>query len=155
MSDILDRAGSHLLACCNQPRYRTAWLVGPPLSGKTTLARRICSVYGWHYVNYVLEPGYFDVLQDRIESYQPGDLEHDIRTWCTEHNRMLVIDEIDAVLATWPIDQRQLFVWKVSRIPDISHGLILVSNLFDGDTLASLLPESDIPAYFHLAGEFR
>lgn len=153
MKTLLERAGSDLLAWCSQPRYRTAWLIGPPLSGKTTLARQLCDVYNWRYLNYTLEQGFFDALYDRLETYQPADFLSDLRMWCTAYGRsVLLVDEIDAVLATWPFDQRRLFATRVSCLPNLPHGLVLVSNLFDVDTLAPLLPDSDIPGYVNISG---
>ncbi|NJO81813.1 MAG: hypothetical protein HC828_02900 [Blastochloris sp.] len=63
-----------------------------------------------------------------------------------------MIDEIDAVLAIWSPEQRRFFANRVSRQAELAHGLILVSNFFDPDTLAPLLPDRDFPAYFHLSG---
>jgi hypothetical protein len=153
MNTQLERAGSHLLACCSQPRYRTAWLIGLPLSGKTTLAGRLCEVHSWRYLNYTLEPGYFDALADHLETYQPADLLSDLRIWCAASSQsVLLVDEIDAILATWPSDQRRMFATRASRLPDLAHGLVLVSNLFEVDTLVPLLPDSDLPAYYNLSG---
>lgn len=148
MKNLLERASSILLTYCSQPRYRTAWLIGSPLSGKTTLARQLCDAHNWQYLNYTLEVGFFDTLNGHIETYQISDFLKDIRIWCTAYGRsVLLIDEIDAVLATWSFEQRRLFATRASRLPDLSHGLVLVSNLFDVDTLAPLLPNSDILAY--------
>jgi hypothetical protein len=156
MNVLLERVGSHLLACCSQPRYRTAWLIGSPLSGKTTLSRQLCETYNWRYINYTMEPGFFDVLHDHLETYQPADFLNDLRTWCTTYDRsVLLIDEIDAILATWSFNQQRLFATQASRLPDLPHGLILVSNHFEADTLAPLLPNSDLPAYFNLSGVQR
>ncbi|NTU79111.1 MAG: ATP-binding protein [Chloroflexales bacterium] len=153
MTALLERAGAHLLACCSQPRYKTAWIVGPPLSGKTTLARQLCQLYGWRHLNYTLEPGYFDRLQGRLETYQPGDLLTDLRQWCVACDRpLLLVDEIDALLAVWSFEQRRLFAAQASRLPDLPRGIILVSNLLDVDVLAPLLPDSDLPTYLHLPG---
>jgi hypothetical protein len=152
MISLLDRAGLHFLTCCSQPRYRTAWLIGSPLSGKTTLARQLCGLHKWQYINYTLDQGFFDVLQSNLETYQPVDLLNELSTWCAAYRSILVIDEIDALLATWSIDQRRLFVTRASRLPNVPYGLILVSNLFEVDTLAPLLPDSDLPTYFNLPG---
>lgn len=151
MNSLLERAGLLFLACCSQPRYRTAWLIGAPLSGKTMLARQLCEAHNWRYLNYTLEAGFFDALADHLETYQPIDFLNDIRTWSAESNQsVLLVDEIDAVLATWSFDQRRLFATQASRLPDLVHGLVLVSNLFEVDTLAPLLPNSDRPTYFYL-----
>jgi hypothetical protein len=153
MNHLIERAGAQLIACCSQPRYRTAWLIGPPLAGKSTLARRLCEIHGWRYLNYTLEPGFFDAFQDRLETYQPTDLLNDLRAWsAASAQSVLLVDEIDAVLATWSYDQRRLLATLASRMPNLPCGLILVSNLFEIDTLAPLLPDSDLPAYFNLSG---
>lgn len=153
MTFQLELASSHLLACCSQPRYRTAWIIGAPLSGKSTLARQLCEQNNWHYLNYTLEPGYFDQLQGHLETYQPDDLLNNLREWCAACDRaMLLIDEIDSILACWSFDQRRFFATRASRLASLPRGLVLVSNLFDISTLVPLLPESDLPPYFHLPG---
>lgn len=153
MKELFERAGSDLLAYCHQPRYRTAWIIGPPQSGKTTLARRLCAAHNWRYLNYTLDEGYFELLQDRLETYQPGDLLRDLRVWCSTQDRSIVlVDELDALLAIWSPDQRRLFATRASRLTDLPHGLILVSNFFEASVLAPLLPESDLPAYIYLPG---
>jgi hypothetical protein len=81
------------------------------------------------------------------------DFLNDLRRWCQADSQSIVlIDEIDAVLAIWSFDQRRFFVTQASRIPNLTHGLILVSNFFDVDLLTPLLPESDLPAYYNLSG---
>lgn len=153
MTSLLEHAGMHLLNYCSQPRYRTAWLIGSPLSGKTTLARQLCDLHQWRYLNYTLEQGFFDAIEGQLDTYQPTDLVDDLRTWCAVYYQsILVVDELDAVLATWSAEQRRLFATRASRLPNLSSGLILVSNLFDVDTLAPLLPDSDLPSYFNLPG---
>lgn len=156
MTSLHETVAAQLLACCSQQRYRTAWLIGPPLCGKTTLAAHLCRSYGWRYLNFTLEPGYFDQLQQRISTYQPGDLLTDLRHWCALCDRpILLIDEIDAVLACWSLDQRRLFAAQASRLPDLPQGIVLISTLFDGDTLSPLLPATDLPTYFQLPGVTR
>ncbi len=153
MTVLLEQAGLHFLTCCSQPRYRTAWLIGSPLSGKTTLARQLCDHHKWRYVNYTLDQGFFDALQGDLETYQPENLLADLRIWCaTSKHSILLVDEIDAVLAIWSADRRNLFATRASRLPNLSCGLILVSNLLEVDTLAPLLPDSDLPTYFNLPG---
>lgn len=156
MTPLLDKAGAHLRFCCSQQRYRTAWLIGPPLSGKSTLARELCRRNGWDYLNHTLQEGYFDQLQGRLEVYQPGDLVADLRHWCAGGGSpILLVDEIDATLACWAPHQRRLFANQVSRLPDLPRGLIIVSNFFDTDSLTPLLPANDIPPFFFISGVQR
>src|SRR5262245_33228721 len=113
MTSLLEHAGLHLRAYCSQPRYRTAWLIGSPLSGKTTLARQLCDTHSWRYLNYTLEQGFFDALQGHLETYQPIDLLNDLRIWCTAYGQsVLLVDEIDAILATWSFDHQRLFATR-------------------------------------------
>lgn len=152
MTSLLERTGTYLLACCSQPRYRTAWLIGSPLSGKTTLARELCRAHEWQYRNYTTEQGLFDALRDRLETYQPSDLLNDLSQLVSESHQIVLVDEIDAVLAIWSSDQRRLFANQASRLANLPHGLVLVSNFFTAETLVPLLPDSDLPPYINLGG---
>jgi hypothetical protein len=150
---LIKQAATTFLACCSQPRYRTAWLLGSPLVGKTLLAQQLCVTYKWHYLNYTLDAGFFDLLESQLETYQPHELLSEIRRWCaTCKEPILFVDEIDALLAVWSSEQRRLFAYQASRLPNLSCGLILVTNFFDITLLKPLLPESDLPAYFFLSG---
>ncbi|PDW03278.1 AAA family ATPase [Candidatus Viridilinea mediisalina] len=151
MNNLLPQAAALFQTWCNQPRYRTAWLIGGPLAGKTTLAKRLCAHATWRYLNYTLDADYFAQLHDRIETYQVADLLNDLRGWCRATTQpVLLVDELDALFACWSDGQRRLFAHQASRLSDLPCGLILVSNFFEPVQLASLLPQSDQLAYFHL-----
>ena len=153
MNTRYEQIGALFRAYCNQLRYRTAWIIGAPLTGKTTLARQLCTHFGWRYLNYTLDEGYFDQLQGRLETYQPEDLCHELRRWSAATTQtILIVDELDALLSCWQPQQRRSFVHRASRLPELPCGLILVSNLFEATTLESLLPPSDRPAYVDLSG---
>jgi hypothetical protein len=143
MTDLFTHAGRQFTACCvTEPRYRVAWLTGPPLSGKTTLAQRLCERHGWHYLDYTSTPGYFDTLADTIATYRPDDLTAALQSWCAECAApVLVVDEIDAILATWSHDQRTVWANRVSRMPYLACGIIIVTHLFPCTTLATFLPD--------------
>lgn len=146
MSDLLAAASERFRACCiDEPRYRVAWLVGPPQSSrKTLLARQLSERNGWRYLDYTLTPGYFDALADRIESYQPVQLVDAMRNWCASCDQpVLVLDEIDAVLATWDRNQRRIWSGLVARLPYLPCGLIIVSHLFSANQLGDYLPDRD------------
>ena len=156
MSDLLSRASQRFTACCiNAPRYRVAWLVGPPQrSRKTLLARQLCERHGWRYLDYTLTPGYFDVLADSIGSYQPHQLVGAMREWCDACDApVLVLDEIDSVLATWDRDQRRTWAGLVARLQFLSHGLIVVTHFFSCNQLTNYLPERDIRYCLDLSGD--
>ncbi len=152
-STYIQAIGVQFRAYCNQLRYRTAWIIGAPLTGKSTLARQLCTHFGWCYLNYTLDEGCFDQLQGRLETYQPEDLCYELRRWsATTTQPILVVDELDAVLSCWQPQQRRSFAHRASRLPELPCGLILVSNLFEATTLETLLPPSDRPAYVDLSG---
>src|SRR5262249_45913470 len=123
-------------------------------SRKTLLARQLCEHHGWQYLDYTLTPGYFDVLVDTIDSYQPTQLVAAIRGWCEAcYAPLLVLDEIDAVLATWDRNQRRVWVGLVARLQFLPHGLIIVSHFFDHRQLTQYLPERDPRYCVDLSGD--
>jgi hypothetical protein len=156
MSDLLSIASTCYTACCVEaPRYRVAWLVGvPQRSRKTLLARQLCEVHGWQYLDYTLTPGYFDALTDAIGRYQPVEFVAAIRNWCAECNApVLVLDEIDAVLATWDRTQRRAWAGLVARLQYLPCGLVLVSHFFNRSELAEYLPDRNPRYCFDLSGD--
>jgi hypothetical protein len=156
MSDLLAKATQRFTECCiNAPRYRVAWLVGPPQQRRTTLlAKQLCTQQGWHYLNYTLTPGYFDQLADTIEQYQPTQLTADIRSWCeTCTTPVLVIDDLDAMLATWDRKQRRNWVGLMARQQYLPRGLIIVSHFFTVQHIVDLLPDRDPRYCFQLNGD--
>lgn len=155
MSDLLDQASARLSACCiREPRYRVAWLVGPAQrSRKTLLARQLCAHNDWHYLDYTLTPGYFDSLAQSIARYQPQELVAAIQQWCAAAERpVLVIDEIDAVLATWDRTQRHTWAGQTARLQYLPCGLVIVSHFFDQSRLINLLPDRDARYCLDLSG---
>lgn len=157
MSDLLAEATQRFTKCCiNAPRYRVAWLIGPPQrSRKTLLARQLCTQNGWQYLDYALTPGYFDRLTETIESYQPAQLASDVRAWCATCTApILVVDEIDAVLATWDRAQRRNWAGLMARQQYLPCGLIIISHFFTTQQLTEFLPDRDQRYCFELNGDF-
>lgn len=149
MSTLLSRASERFTACCiDEPRYRVAWLVGAPQrSRKSLLARQLCEQHGWQYLDYTLTPGYFDALAETIDSYQPAQLAAALRDWCHACQApVLVLDEIDAVLATWDRNQRRVWAGLAARLQYLPCGLIIVSHFFTANQLVEYLPDRD-PRY--------
>lgn len=155
MTDLFDRASEKFQYCCvKQPRYRLAWLVGPPVCGKSILARQLCEHFGWAYLNYTLTSGYFDTLNETISSYQPANLIDALKNWCQGcATPVLVVDEIDAVLATWDHQQRYTWAALASRLQWLPCGVVVVSHFFEHRSLADYLPDHDQRYCLDLAGE--
>lgn len=148
MNDELDQAAvEQLRRCVHQPRYRVAWLVGPPRRGKTRFARAIAQQQGWRYLDYTLTPGYFDTLQTTIAAYQPAELVAAIQAWCEQTTAsVLVVDELDALLACWTLVQRKVWASQMARLAYLPCGLLLVTHVLAVETLMPILPDSD-PRY--------
>lgn len=151
----IEQASAQIERCClHQPRYRVAWLTGPPHSGKTAFVQRLCETHDWFYLNYTLTPGYFDALTMSIVTYQPGDLLAALHSWCSKcPNPVLVVDELDALLACWSFEQRRLWASQASRLAYLPCGLLLVTHLLDRSLLAPYLPDGDTRYSVSLNGE--
>ncbi len=145
MKLLIDRAIEQFRHCClDQPRFRVAWLIGPPAHGKSVLARQLRDRLGWSYINYTLEPGYFDSLTETISRYQPTDLVAAIQDWCQRCSApVLIVDEIDAVIATWDRTQRYTWAALVGRLQWLPCGVLIVSHLFESRSLVNYLPDHD------------
>jgi SpoVK/Ycf46/Vps4 family AAA+-type ATPase len=154
MTDLLTRASEQFQYCCTQqPRYRVGWIVGPPQRGKTALARRLHEVHGWSYLDYTLTSGYFDSLTEKITSYQPSDLITAMQDWSAQCSApVLIIDEIDAVLATWDHLQRKTWVGLASRLQWLRCGLLIVSHIITYQLLGDYLPDHDQRYCLDLSG---
>jgi hypothetical protein len=153
MTELLTVASAQYSDCCFRQRYRVAWLTGTPMSGKSALARRLCEHHNWRYLNYTLTPGYFDALAPPISTYQPDQLIAALQDWASNCDApVLVVDELDALLASWSSDQRHAWANKASRLPYAACGLILVSHFFNCSTLIRYLPDKDQRYCLDLAG---
>lgn len=155
MTDYLKQATHQFIASCMEsPRYRVAWLTGPPMSRKTALARQLCEQQAWQYLDYTCTPGYFDVLVDTISAYGPEQLTDDLQAWCRNCSApVLVIDEIDSILAIWSSDQRIVWANRVSRLPYLPCGVLLVTHLLDCTALSRFLADNGQYSCLHLSGE--
>lgn len=139
--------------CIEEQRHRVAWLIGAPRSGKSTLAQRLAEQQQWAYLNYTLHPGYFDQLAGTILTYQTDDFIMAIKRWCGQCSHpVLILDEIDGLLATWSSEQRRTWASGASRLRDLSCGLVLSTSFFDENALNSYLPNASRPHTFALPG---
>ena len=157
MSDMYDQliqqASASFKRSCTQQRYKTAWLVGGPRSGKTTLAKQIAYLHDWTYINYTHEPGYFDSLASTITIYQPETLATAVEDWCSSCRKpVLILDEIDALLAVWSPWQRESWASAVSKKQFLPSGLVLVSSFFDTLDILRLLPDTQSDYCISLTG---
>src|SRR5438132_14321434 len=104
--------------CKLQARFRTLWIVGHPKSGKTTLCRDVCLQMDWQYVNFTLDPGYFDSLLNKERTYRPEDFLCSLRSWCIAcPYDILVLDEIEPMLGLWTSTVQKDFFITVGKAP--------------------------------------
>jgi len=66
---------------------------------------------------------------------------------------VLVLDEIDAVLATWDRNERRIYAGLVARLQYLPCGLIIVSHFFNYSQLAEYLPDRDSRYCLDLSGD--
>jgi hypothetical protein len=83
------------------------------LSHKTTIAKKLSEE---------LDGKYIDVLQDKLGELRPGiglyrptDLKRDMGLWAKETNTLLVVDETEALLDTWPKEEQNSLYKLLSR----------------------------------------
>ena len=152
--NLVDRAATEFRRfCIEEPRYRVAWLIGDVRSGKSTLAQRIAEQENWKYINYTLEPGYFEQLADIIQRYQPDAFLTEIRQWCDQcSSSLLLLDEIDSLLATWSLDQRRAWASAASRLREMKCGLVLVTSCLDEHILQRYASNPSRPHIYVLPG---
>lgn len=78
------------------------------MSHKTTIASKLSEELEGKYIDLLRDK--LPVLQPRIGLYRPTDLKKDISLWSKETISLLVLDEIEPLLDTWPREeQRNLF----------------------------------------------
>ena len=105
----LHHISSRLSEYATQPSaYRVCVLYGAPMSHKTTIASKLSEELEGKYIDLLRDK--LPVLQPRIGLYRHTDLKKDINLWSKETNSLLVLDEIEPLLDTWPREeQRNLF----------------------------------------------
>ena len=129
--------------CKSQARFRALWIVGPSRSGKTTLCREVCLQMGWHYVNFTLDPGYFDSLLNKEKVYRPEDFLGSLRSWCVACPcDILVLDEIEPMLGLWTSTVQKDFFITVGKAPRLKKGVVLVTRLYASQEVAKWVPSS-------------
>jgi len=83
------------------------------MSHKTTIARKLSEELEGKYIDLLGDklPG----LQPRIGLYRPTDLKRDLSLWSKETNSLLVLDEIEPLLDTWPREEQKNLFKLLSR----------------------------------------
>jgi ATP-dependent 26S proteasome regulatory subunit len=119
----------HILAKINeyqtQPSANRIFvLYGPPLSGKTYIARELAKRVNGKYID--LLESELSTLNPKIGLYTPYDFKRDINMWAKDTDSLLVIDEIEALLDTWARDQHEDMLKLLSRLGGRMHSPVLI-----------------------------
>ena len=154
---ILDRFAARVRLICRQDRrHRVLWVIGEAQTGKSQLCHKAAQMCGWKHVNYTLDTGYLDTLSGREQTYRPKDAIADIRDWCKgTDTEVLLLDEIEPLLAIWNQAHRQQFYASISKAERLACGLVLVNRIVTPSVLEPLLPDSNPNRIFILSRGIR
>ena len=90
-----------------QERYKHFIIFGPPLKGKSNIARYISREKSGVYIDFLLEFQSNQKLKEEIDIFSTEKLKGYIDNLAKKNNnRLLIIDHIDFLIHTW--DQTQL-----------------------------------------------
>jgi hypothetical protein len=83
------------------------------MSHKTTSAIKLSEEFEGKYIDLLKDK--LQGLQPRIGLYRPTDLKRDLSLWSKETNSLLVLDEIEPLLDTWPREEQKNLFKLLSR----------------------------------------
>ena len=106
---------SQFLARQRTERYRAFIIHGPPISGKTKLARALAQAADAHYLDLQAKFASDDTLAARIDRFGVEDLKQlllglDVRTLVVE------VDNMDFLVNTWSSPRKEQFAMLVEKI---------------------------------------
>jgi len=105
---------------------RSFVLYGPPLSGKTLIAKEVTKRLEGKYIDLLKDK--LSVLNPKLGLYTPLNFKRDISSWAKETDSLLVIDEIEALLDTWIKDQQEDLLKLLSGLSGRMHSPVLISS---------------------------
>lgn len=112
-----------------QPRpsaNRVFVLYGPPMSGKTYIAREIAKRFKSEYIDLLRDK--LNMLNLKLGLYSPSDFKRDIYTWAKETDSLLVVDEIEALLDTWTREKQENLLILLSGLSGRMHSPVLIAS---------------------------
>jgi hypothetical protein len=108
--NILNKLGEY----ARQPSaYRVCVLCGAPLSGKTTVAKELSEKLGGKYIDVLKDE--LGELEPGLPLYKPNDFKRDMGRWSKEIDSLLVVDEVEPLLDTWPREEQKNLFKLVSK----------------------------------------
>jgi hypothetical protein len=105
------------------------------MSLKTTVARKLSEELDGKYIDLLKDK--LRALQPKVGLYRPADFKKDMGLWSKDAGSLLVLDEIESLLDTWPrVEQENLFKlvsrWRTDCVILIAIGLNLPFEDFVG-----------------------
>lgn len=103
--------------------YRVFILYGSSISGKTTIAKKICKELDGKYLDLLKDK--LNIINPKLGQYLPLNFKHDINLWAKETESLLVVDEIEALFDTWVREKREDLFKLLARLRTESVVLII------------------------------
>lgn len=130
--------------CRPQARYPVLWIVGPPCSGKTAIAKAVCLRAAWTYIDFTLDPGCLDSLAGQEETYQPETFLKYLHNLCQSTTaEVIILDEIEPLLGWWSWDEQEAFFQKIARATRLRCGVALVTRLRNTSQFEKITPSKN------------
>ncbi len=108
-------------------RYKVFVICGGPRSGKTTLAKEVCSASKGYYIDITtkLLPC---IREPVLGTYGPGHFVRWMEAQLEEHQQLVCFDEIEALVATFG-EQRATDLFEILKIVEPRSVAVVVTQL--------------------------
>ena len=108
-------------------RYKVFVICGGPMSGKTTLAKEVCSASKGYYIDITtkLLPC---IRKPVLGTYGPGHFVRWMESQLEEHQQLVCFDEIEALVATFG-EQRATDLFEILKIVEPRSVAVVVTQL--------------------------
>lgn len=108
-------------------RYKTMFVVGSPLSGKTTLAKEIAKSLDAEYVDH-LQDVLTKIKSPVIGAYSPIDFRDYLKKKGNSSPKVVLIDEVKWLISTWSQKQRKELPRLLSFLATKSVVILVVTK---------------------------
>lgn len=108
-------------------RYKVFVICGGPMSGKTTLAKEVCSASNGYYIDITtkLLPC---IGEPVLGAYSPRHFVRWMESQLEEHQQLVCFDEIEALVATFG-EQRATDLFEILKIVEPRSVAVVVTQL--------------------------
>jgi replication-associated recombination protein RarA len=124
----LKKAVAEKIEVIKKERYKVMFVIGSPLSGKTTLAKEIVDSVDAEYIDYLQEvlP---KIKSPALGAYSPIDFREYLRKKGNNSQKgALIIDEIKWLISTWSPKQRKELPRLLSFLATKSAIILVVTR---------------------------